>query len=89
MDLKKCFKAPRKLEQSSKIQIDSSCTSTEEISMEGEEPGEIDTEFLERIYRQEVQIWLDINAKALFGLETTRFLAKEAKAKKGLTVVRK
>jgi len=70
------------------IEIDST-SSTEEISMEGEEPQDLDTTFLEQVYRSEVQQWLDINGKALFGLESSKFLAKQQKAQKGLKVVRK
>jgi len=72
------FKAPRKIDDKAgqeKIEIDEddSLSTTDELSME-------EDSFKEAIFREEVAQWLALNGKALFALETSRFLAKERKS---------
>jgi len=68
------FKAPRKLEKDEiEIEASDSISTTEELSME-------EDSFKEAIFREEVAQWLALNGKALFALETSRFLAKERKS---------
>jgi len=82
--MSKCF-----FKKKSDVEDDSTST-TEEISVEDEvlQPA-LDHDFMEIVFRQEVQAWLDINAKALFSLTTNQWLAKQKKAEGGLKVVRK
>jgi len=71
------FKAPRKIVNLEKDEIEieasDSISTTEELSME-------EDSFKEAIFREEVTQWLALNGKALFALETSRFLAKERKS---------
>jgi len=74
--MSKPFKAPRKVnakEESISIDESDSVSTTEEFSVE-----EDDTMF-EAVFREQCKIWLDLNGKALFALEVSRFLAKERK----------
>jgi len=55
----------------------SSASTTEEYAME--EDG-LDDSTREQIFRQEVSDWLALNGKALFALESSKFLTKQNKS---------
>lgn len=57
---------------------DSDTSATEEFAMEEDGSESLD-EFDEQIFREECRNWLALNGKALFALETSRYLVKQSK----------
>jgi len=71
---------PSKFKQPIFVSDDDSTSSTEDYNMDpGTEPWD---STMEEMFRSEVQSWLALNAKILFGLETTRYLSRQSKLKK-------
>jgi len=60
---------------------DSDTSTTEEFQMEEDPQQEMGDDLKEALFRQEVRDWLSLNGKALFGLESSKFLTKQAKQK--------
>jgi len=60
---------------------DSDTSTTEEFQMEEDPQPEMGDDLKEALFRQEVRDWLSLNGKALFGLESSKFLTKQHKLK--------
>lgn len=73
-----------------KMEVSSSDSDTEEFPMMNGDQ-ECDLQWIEQCYREEVVKWLALNGRALFGLETNKFLAKQKNgaASLGLKAARK
>lgn len=60
---------------------DSDTTTTEDWGMEEDtSPEQLGDDLKEALFRQEVRDWLSLNGKALFGLESSKFLTKQRKS---------
>lgn len=59
---------------------DDSTSTTEDYNMDSHEE-QWDPE-MEAVFREEVRSWLALNAKILFGLESTKYLQRQSKLKK-------
>lgn len=72
---------PKKVKQPIFVSEDDSTSSTEDYNMDSQEMPPWDAA-MEEMFRGEVRSWLALNAKILFGLESTKYLSRQSKLKK-------
>lgn len=72
---------PSKFKQPIFVSDDDSTSSTEDYNMDSHEDQPWDAT-MEEMFRTEVRAWLALNAKILFGLESTKYLSRQSKLKK-------